>query len=385
MYVTRLLLKNWRNFTDLDLRLREQVYVVGPNAAGKSNLLDALRFLRVLTLRNGGLQEAIAQRGGFSKLRSLFARREPRVTISVEVGEIGAQPQWVYELGITQETHGKRRPIISTERVVLPNGDVVARPNSADENDPERLTQTLLEQTFANKDMRPLVDFFAEFSYLHLVPQLIRNPEAFAKAEIPEDPYGNHFLERVAELSSKSRDARLRWIEAALAKAVPNLKELKFHKDPSTGRPHLQGRYEHWRPNAGIQSEVDFSDGTLRLIAMLWQMLDGDGVLLLEEPEISLHPAIVRELPRAFRAMYKRRHRQVIVSSHSDDLLDDTAISADQVVLLRPGKEGTSAITADADPELRILMEQGLSAAQAVLPRSAPAHADEFGRQLTIW
>jgi predicted ATPase len=65
MIVSRLTLKNWRNFRSLDLRFKERVFLIGPNASGKSNLLDAFRFLRDLARPGGGLQPAIEQRGAF--------------------------------------------------------------------------------------------------------------------------------------------------------------------------------------------------------------------------------------------------------------------------------------------------------------------------------
>ena len=55
MRFTRLHLENWRNFRELDVPLGERVFLVGPNAAGKSNLLDALRFLRAVAEPGGGL------------------------------------------------------------------------------------------------------------------------------------------------------------------------------------------------------------------------------------------------------------------------------------------------------------------------------------------
>jgi predicted ATPase len=73
--LTALHLENWRNFTLVDIDLQQRVFLVGPNAAGKSNLLDALRFLHDLVAVGGGFNEAIARRGGVSKLRSLAARR----------------------------------------------------------------------------------------------------------------------------------------------------------------------------------------------------------------------------------------------------------------------------------------------------------------------
>jgi predicted ATPase len=76
MYITNLKLRNWRNFTNVDIDLKETVYVIGPNASGKSNLLDIFRFMRdVVNPKGGGLQHAIDSRGGLKKIRSLAARK----------------------------------------------------------------------------------------------------------------------------------------------------------------------------------------------------------------------------------------------------------------------------------------------------------------------
>ena len=93
MLISNIRLKNWRNFQSLDLPLRDVSYVLGPNASGKSNLLDALRFLRdVSKTKGGGLQAAIAERGGISKVRCLHARRDPEVEIDVELSQELDQP-----------------------------------------------------------------------------------------------------------------------------------------------------------------------------------------------------------------------------------------------------------------------------------------------------
>jgi predicted ATPase len=85
MLISNIKLKNWRNFQSLNFPLRDVSYVLGPNASGKSNLLDALRFLRdVSKTQGGGLQAAIANRGGISKVRCLHARRDPEVEINIK-------------------------------------------------------------------------------------------------------------------------------------------------------------------------------------------------------------------------------------------------------------------------------------------------------------
>src|ERR1700676_1980168 len=117
MIISRLVLKNWRNFQLVDIRLTERVFIVGPNASGKSNLLDALRFLRDIAKPGGGLQQAIFQRGGVSKIRCLAARRDPDVELEVELSNGSTGPQWKYAIGITQQVRGHRQPILRFERV----------------------------------------------------------------------------------------------------------------------------------------------------------------------------------------------------------------------------------------------------------------------------
>ena len=88
MIISRVKLKNWRNFREVDVELDDRVFVVGPNASGKSNFLDVFRFLRDIAKSGGGLQKAIEDRGGLSKVRCLPARQDPSVGIVVHLAEI---------------------------------------------------------------------------------------------------------------------------------------------------------------------------------------------------------------------------------------------------------------------------------------------------------
>ena len=48
-------LSNWKNFREATTRLQDRMFLVGPNASGKSNFRDVFRFLRDLAATGGGL------------------------------------------------------------------------------------------------------------------------------------------------------------------------------------------------------------------------------------------------------------------------------------------------------------------------------------------
>lgn len=376
MRCTHIELKNWRNFTTIDVALPRRVFLVGPNASGKSNFLDAFRFVRDLVSVGGGFQEAVRRRGGVSSLRSLAARRYSDIVIRVRVGHDENPTAWEYELTFNQDN--LRRAVIKSEKVYKQGQEVLDRPNQYDRRDPERLTQTYPEQVYANQAFREVADFFASIRYLHVVPQLIREPDRSVGRR--NDPFGGDFLETLARTPEKTRNARLRRIREALTFAVPQLRELELVRDVR-GTPHLRGKYEHWRPQGAWQTEEHFSDGTLRLIGLLWAMMEGAGPLLLEEPELSLHPEVVRYIPQMFARVGRRSGRQVIVSTHSSEMLRDEGIGLDELLLLLPADEGTQVRPAGSLAEIRVLLEQGQSLAEVVIPHTRPKDA----AQLTLF
>ena len=381
MIVSHLGLRNWRNFRNVDVPLRNRVFLAGPNASGKSNFLDVFRFVRDIVKRGGGLQQAVEERGGLSKIRCLAARKEPDVEIETRLANSDEdRPLWRYAIGIKQQQRGARLPYLVYERIWDRENQILDRPNEDDKKDEMRLTQTHLEQISANERFRDLARFFESVLYQHLVPQLVRHPRAFTGPGVPGDPFGRNFLERVARTPEKTRRSRLRKIEQALKTAVPQLKDLAEVKDEA-GIPHLEAVYEHWRPMGAKQREDQFSDGTLRLIALLWSLLESEGLLLLEEPELSLNAAIVRALPSIIYRLQRKLKRQVVISTHSADLLSDKGIGGEEVLLLTPGPEGTEVQVASAIQEVRDLLEGGFSVAEAVIPRTEP----KAGQQLLLF
>ena len=383
MLISHLELKNWRNFTHVDVALQKRQFIVGPNASGKSNLLDSFRFLRdIAKQKGGGLQQAIEKRGGLSKIRCLSARSDPEIRIAISLADSadGESNQWRYEIGIKQETRGYRLPYISCERVYYKDKKLLERPNKDDKQDPERLKQTYLEQVNNNQSFRDIAQYFNKITYMHLVPQLLRHSDDIQGRVLEDDPFGQGFLESMAKASSRARSSRLKKINDIIKIAVPRLQEITFERDQDTGRPHITALYSHWRPKAGLQREDQFSDGTLRLMALIWSLLESDSLLLLEEPELSLHAGIVEKMAALLYRTQKGKNRQVLISTHSAELLSDRGIGGEEVLILNPTNEGTEATVASDIHDVRnlLLSVKETSIGEVVIPRTKPQNTNQL-------
>lgn len=381
LYFSRLILRNWRNFRFADIPLQTRMFIVGPNASGKSNILDAIRFLKDICREGGGLRTALSLRSGISKIRSLFARDPSDVTIGCEIcDDEDNTVRWKYELILNQAGGGVKdlRPVVKSEKVWQKDAIIVDKTKDEDPTDSKLKEFTLLEQPIASRQFRELVDFFSEVRYLHLVPQLVKTPNA-ALGGVGDEYFGTDFIPRAARLNANIRNSYFKKIQKALQLAVPQFKGLDLVTDEQ-GRPHLQTTFQHWRAQGSLQWEAQFSDGTLRLVGFLWALLEGRSPLLLEEPELSLHSAIVKNLAEIITKLQQRKNgrRQVIATTHSAELLSDLGISGEEIVTLFPEEEGTSAKVASSIDDIRVLLENGLPAGDVVFPATSPMNVEQL-------
>jgi predicted ATPase len=379
--LTRVRLRNWRNFVEAEVRLGRRAFLVGPNASGKSNFLDALRFLRDVARPEGGLQWALTQpgRGDFKHVRCLFARRPSDMVFDVDVGTDQEPTAWRYLLEVNQQRVGSRTFVtVKRERVERAGTELFDARRPASDVDWLSFTQTRLEQVQRNQDFRELAAFFTSMRYLHLVPQIVRDPRRHLVAG--DDPFGGDLLLRIKATPKKSQEPRLKRLKEALSIAVPNFVDLRLEDDEG-GRPHLQADFQHWRPHPTIQTEEFLSDGSLRLVGFLWSVLERGGPLLLEEPELSLHEEVVAQLPLMLDRMQRQSGRQVIASTHARAMIDAPGVGLHEVHRIIPERNGSRIETA-ADNKL--VAEQvgkyDWPMSQAVLPLTVPPGIDRLAR-----
>ena len=171
MQITHVTAHNWRNFKNLDVAVADRLLIVGPNAAGKSNLLDLFRFLGDISRKGGGLAAALEARGGLSRARCLFSRNNHKGELAIMVDLRDGEDEWRYELAIKGKKGGHNLPIVVREIVTRNGRELLSRPDANDDRDPDQLTQTHLEQISANREFRPIAEYFAKVNSFHLVPQ----------------------------------------------------------------------------------------------------------------------------------------------------------------------------------------------------------------------
>ena len=378
MIISKIELFNWKNFHRCEVGVQERCFVVGANAAGKSNFIDALRFLRDVAKQGGGLQTAVRVRGGITKIRCLAAREQSNVKLAIELSESDSRELcWHYELNFKHTGGGIRENQVKivSEKVFSGREQRYVLDRSAETlgEDEETLKYTYLEQPNANKDFRVIQQFLQNVEYLNVVPQMVRESASSSYSGDKEDYYGRNFLKRLALLNDNTRRSYFRKINEFLKLAVPQLEELSFVKD-EIGVPHLEARYVHWRTRGSKQQEMQFSDGTLRLIGFLFALIDSNGVLLLEEPEINLHPGIVAQFPEFIAKIQrvKKGGRQVFITTHSYGILSNEGIAPEEVLLLTNSPEGTEVEVLSNVEKAKNILAAGFSMADVVMPLTKP-------------
>ena len=119
------------------------------------------------------------------------------------------------------------------------------------------------------------------------------------------------------------------------------------------------------------------SDGTLRLIGLTWSLLENKSVLLLEEPEESLHSEIVSILTWLLYAgqMRQRKRKQIFAATHSPALLSDEGIDAGEILELIPPDHsggGTKVRSVEDWPDIQFWLDMGDPVGPVAVQHTAP-------------
>lgn len=329
-FLTRVVLRNYKSIGVCDVRLGPLTYLVGANGSGKSNFLDALHLVR--DALSGSLDNALNERGGLAEVRrrssghpTHFGIRLEFVLPDLRAGHyafnIGSLPGRGYEV-LTEECVidgiGKG-PFFLIERGLLKKSSEATFPALTS----DRLA---LVGVSGLAVFRPVFDALTAMGFYNLNPKLMRDPQKPQDGRLLKT-VGENIVSVVGHLERVAPD-QMAIIQEYLQTVVPMvhgverkqigpLETLQFRQD-------MKGAKHPWHFPA-----QNMSDGTLRVLGVLTALFQANRdyaplLIGIEEPETALHPAASSALREALLKASKTT--QIIVTSHSPDLLDDRSI-----------------------------------------------------------
>lgn len=339
VFLRRVLLKNYKSIADCSVRLGPLNFLVGPNGAGKSNFLDALRF--VADALNTSLDQALRERGGIVAVRRRSSGHASHIGVRLEfMLSNGCSGYYAFRIGplptggfeVQREECRICDPALSNAWFYhVDRGQVIeSLPTIVPAAASNRL---FLVAASGLPEFRALYDALSRMGFYHLSPDEIRDFQSSDTGQMLFRDGRNlpSVLEALRRDSPATRDRVIEFLSNVVPEIVDvttthlgNRETLEFHQ-----RIHPDGSI--WKFLA-----ENMSDGTLRALGVLTALLQStDGgarrvpLVGIDEPEMAVHPGAAGVLRDAMRTA--AQVTQVIVTSHSPDLLDDKDISDDWV------------------------------------------------------
>ncbi|MBI4560730.1 MAG: AAA family ATPase [Candidatus Rokubacteria bacterium] len=358
--LTRLKVQNYKSLRDIDIGLNPLTVFVGPNNAGKSNILDCLNFLKELAETSGG--PAVESRGGFRDIvwngdlkRSIQIELDAVVSIAGDSKEVfnyqlglsGGPTHFTLEREILQRvwTMGTGGWIPDWVARKLKSKAVAGRPG-------ERITEVLLTKLEDNQvqisiegevelaylrygnqlsllqipvlfqfpeKYRPITSFVREingWAFYEFVPQKMREPNT-ARRELKVNREGENISAVIHSLQSEFGE-RFEEIADLLKSGIPEVRRL-FTRLTEQGKTYVS------LEEKGLSLSIPawaISEGTLRLLAHLAIVSSPEAPTLacFEEPENCIHPHLLELVVDVLKSSSKRM--QVLITTHSPYLLN---------------------------------------------------------------
>lgn len=403
--IRRIQALGYRCLRHADVRLYEFQTLIGPNASGKSTLLDGIRFLGDLVA--GGLEDAVGKRtNNFQDLVWKRPGTDPGFELAVEFdipeslkARLPAARRFEtfrYEVAI-RETDGA--PRIASERATLeperpdpvtpPPASFpapVRPPDSIRTGGGRRGTRTVLAKSanaparfqsetalrrgsgraasMAFGDRRSTLGSLPESAdefpvsahvqrvltegvvplFLNGVHMRQASPPNSRNGTIADD--GSNLAWLVEHLRRTDRPSYDEWVDH-LGTGLPDLESLRVVERPDDRHAYLILQYR----NGVAAPSWTVSDGTMRFLALTLPayMDNRDLVYLVEEPENGIHPLAVECAVQSLRSIYDG---QVLLASHSPLVLHDTR--PEQILVFGKDPEGAAVIVRGSEhPALR--------------------------------
>ena len=363
MKLTHFAAANWCNFAHIEFDMSSRVFIVGPNSSGKSNLLGALRFLS--DIARYGLAAATEDLGGLDRYVHSGA---DSASFVATFDDAGSSVEYVLKLqrsasdgeGLTREGGANEASTLLPEdplsgnpswRVLSVRETVIV--NDRDELEGENDGQSKLRQILAG------------IRYIHPNPK-----KMLERADRYDPDHGTGFFQYAGRFSDQQLNAALDRIRPIMAAAVPEVPNLSYLR-MGLGTEVVFYSDIPERGARGVYSHEQFSEGTLRLLGMLFGLATlprTTSIVLIEEPEAFLQASVVRSMSTFLAEVAMTHDVQMVISTHSPELIDSELVLPSQVLVLRPedGETVGELLSQSNDPRIHAVISAGLPKSEAI-------------------
>lgn len=386
-FLSRVEIRDYKSIGYSAVDLRPLTVLIGKNGSGKSNFVDALRFLADSVQTS--LDHAVRSRGiiyGISR-RGI---RDPSFSIGLEI-TLPDDRMAIYSVAVGTQSNGHFEVASELLKLQSVSGELLAHYHVFD----GKLGKSSIYQPpSAQKDSLYLVKIsgFPEFKSIYEMLAAMRfydfNASAIRRPQEPDPGTwlrsdGSNLASVVARLGREQPET-LERIAQYLAAIVPGVISVE-------GIP--LGPFETLRfiQEGGNSSEPQeffspsMSDGTLRALGSLVAVSQYPdrgataGLVAVEEPEASLHPAAVAALMDSLREAAE--HTQLIITSHSPDLLDQMDLEADSLLAVAR-QDGVTKIAPINKASLRVIRDQLYTAGELLRMDQLEPDQEDVDRQV---
>ena len=389
MFLKSALIRHYKSLDNALIEFSNPITVlVGPNAVGKSNVIDCLRFVRDAVTTD--LEHAVSTRGGIGRVRQYSKTKPYKLSVKLEfVQDFAVAPTRPasYEFAIESQTASNYTVDSERSSYFAPTGsdetpiqqdfvrDRSGRVYSGGSEASYRVSQDQLAlgqlRGLHRQSAWSLERFIRDWRYAEIYPNRLREPSSPDKDKVlSEDGRNWASVIKTLRRTPRGRDSLDRVFEA-MKIVIPSFQEVAV----STVGNYLVPRF---RFAMGAKDKVEFdpvqlSDGTLRIFGILLALyqLPAPELLVIEEPEQAVHPGVLGVLADAFREASERT--QIIVTTHSPHFVDHFEPEQVLVVTLEDGHTRVSKVksTQLEAVKRRLMSMQDFMLAEGLLPEEA--------------
>ena len=388
MYLKSAHIRHYKSLDNALIEFSNPITVlVGPNAVGKSNIVDCLRFVRDAVAAD--LEHAVSSRGGIGRVRQYSKTKPFKVTVKLDLEQefTDSPPRSaLYEFTIESKT-GSNYTVDSERAVYFEDhrGDRALKKEEftrdksgavhvSNDDRPQKVPSDRLAlgqgQGLATPAAWAIYMFIRNWRYSALYPNLLREPTSPDKDKVLTED-GRNWASVIKALRRTVRGkAALDRVYEAMKSVIPAFEDVAV----STVGSYLVPRF---RFTLGAHETVEFdpvqlSDGTLRIFGILLALyqVPPPKLLVIEEPEQTVHPGVLGVLADAFREAAEST--QIIVTTHSPHFIDHFEPEQIRVVTLEDGLTKVSRVknTQLEAVKRRLMSMQDFMLAEGLLPET---------------